>query len=570
MTQQEQSVEYERVHVQRIQGRFLLHATVIAAWLSVSSVWLWTMWSIHNPFPFADDFNSCLSFLVDWLETRDVRLVLATYNEAPNLLLRVAVLTSYYAFGEVSFSFLILVASCAPLLFALTLARWVSTRLVIPLPSGMCLTLPTLMLMAQPATWGSYGWSSSAYVHAFLPLMALLSFMALDRGNLVWGLVIALLSAFFGGAGVFLTVLAFVYATCRLRRKGLVVAIVCVVALGLIGRMVSIVENPVLRQNLETFVAGRDRAQGIVLYALAFVGNAFNFSGAHVAAALGAAVLQVALMLRPFRSMPLAAVIILAIAAGVSSAILRFPAGGLPHALLSRYQVYSTAAWSAVYGLMIVRWERQRGLLCAMALLGIALFAGKTYSSIPKVAEQHNVKMARELVVARFDPAIVLAEFPPRSATDHVFQRAQAHKVFNPDPTSFFISRLEKDVPIPEKSADLKLDVSLFKQDDRFAFVRGSVAIQAAQTMPAQAVCIIALSKKSTASNIRLCLPAVRGRDLRSDAGIDITKDEAAKSTQFALLLPLQAIPWAEYDLSIMVRGRRDWHLKALSRDFSK
>lgn len=539
----------------------------ISIWLLLTSLWLLTSWKLHHPFPFADDYNSCLTFLADWLEHREISLLFASYNEAPTLLLKLAVLTSYYLLGSVSFSFLAVVASLSPILVSLTLVFWLTRYLRVTLAVSLLLNLPTLILLTQPAVWGSYLWATSAYIHGFLPLMALLSLIALERGAIASALLIGAAAAFFGGAGLFVAALVCLFTILKFKRSKITWGLV--VGAGILGliRIYSIGSNSLLRSDIRDFLDKESSLKGLFSYPLAFVGNAFDISDPIVACALGACLIAISLYIRLWRYPPLFAVFILSVCAGGSSALLRFSEGGIEHALLSRYQVYSTTAWAAIFTALIITASKLRWIVWGTALLITGALALRSYSDIPKTVTPFNLKLARELVAYRFDPTITLAEFPPRQVTDYVLQRASRLGIYSPDPTAYLNRFLERDLTLPEQSADLIINIEQYAQDRSFIFIRGDVSIKADQIVTPRSVCLLAIGTGSESWNRRLCLPSVRGRDLLPAGAAPVTVAPNEKAYRFALLVPFEVLPDRDFDLALMALGNRNWHVKALPRE---
>jgi hypothetical protein len=536
----------------------------IMCWLFVSALWLRTMWQLRNPFPYADDFNSCLRFLSDWIETGDLSLLFATYNEAPNFLLRLSVLGSYYLLGYVSFSALALVASLSPLIFSTLGVLWLTTHVSKNISHALILALPVLLIMAQPATWGSYLWATSAYIHGFLPCIAFAAVIALERGRIVPAVILAILAPCIGGAGFCITVFCAVYLIAQRRSRGLIWLGVTLVTCIVLWRIAAILSNDLLNRNVDSFLALRETAWGVTLYSLAFVGNSIDNPQATTAAILGGALLSVVVLSRGWRSPALFAVVFLACFAALASAVLRFPGGGLQHSLLSRYQTYSTACFAATYLLLILKTDRLRSILWLGAMAVTLALSVRSYTRIPAIVEIFNLRQAREVVASRFDTSIVIAEFPPRSATDHALQRAADDGVYRPDPTTFFHERIEHNVAMLKESAPLIMHVSLYRHDDQFVFARGFVAIQAQQLVQPRQVCLLAARRAEPDRNSRLCLPLIRGSDLRSSTIQLPTHLDPQKAVEFAVLLPKELVDVERDEIFLMVSGARNWHMRPL------
>lgn len=522
------------------------------------------MWQLRNPFPYADDFNSCLSFLSDWLERGDPRLLFATYNEAPNLLLRLSVLASYYVLGSVSFSALALVASLSPLIFSMLAVVWLTTYVSKNISSALLFALPVLVLMTQPATWGSYLWATSAYIHGFLPCIAFAVAMLLERNKAIPAVIVAICAPFVGGAGICITVFCAAYLVARQRDSRYIWFGVALVTCIVLWRVLAILSNDLLNTNVDSFLAQREKAWGMLLYSLAFIGNGIDTPHTTTAVALGAALLGIAAVGRVWRSTAIFAVVTLACFAALASAVLRFPGGGVQHALLSRYQTYSTALLAAVYLLLILKAGRLRPFVWLVALALTVTYSARSYSRIPAIVETFNLRQGRELVASRFDPSIILAEFPPRSATDHALSRAAKNAVYEPRPDVFFLKRVEHGVATPTQSAPLALHLSLYKQDEQFVFARGFVAIQAEQLIQPRQVCLLSARKGEPGRNARLCLPLLRGNDLRTSAIQPPADIDTRKAVEFVVLLPNGVVDLEHDEILLMVSGPRSWHMQPL------
>ena len=375
----------------RIGGIFKA-ITIIGVWVFIFYRWINTVWRLSSPFPYADDFNSCLRFTSDWIENSEVFSIFETYNEAPNTLLRLAVLASYYTLGTVSFDNLALLASFTPIAFA-ALCAWLIYRLPGTTWShAAVLAMPIALLMTQPAIWGSYFWASSAYTHGVLPFVSLFTAILVDRQLKISALILSLAAALIGGSGFFIlgfTLVCLITNKANINKEKLLrhklestsaskllrpilIARQRFILFSLFFACLSYVcfaSNRLLLGRIEDFLSKDDNFLGPLFYALAFIGNGVNSHDSLIAVLLGCAILGMLVVSRCWRSVPVSGVATLTCLAAMSSALLRFPSGGVDHALLSRYQPYSTALIAVTYLHLLSVYYSRRVLICAIGMV---------------------------------------------------------------------------------------------------------------------------------------------------------------------------------------------------------
>ena len=535
--------------------------------IAASAFWWVSMWRLRNPSPYADDFDSCLTFLSDWVQTRNPDLLLGVHNESSQLLLRSLVLLNYWLTNKVSFSFLTACSITTPVIFVLLLGCYLHHRLKLPWRQiGLCL-LPVVFLTLQPGTWGSYLWVTSGLTHGVMPLLMLAGVFAFESRRHFLGISLSFLAFFCGGAGIFFPfILLGIYASSQARIYRFLF-LIGLVALAVVA-ILCLALNPLLLKNFREFFGQNGSFAGMVQYTLAFAGNAVHFQNAALSIASGAAAIMLFALTRPTSAPALFGVGAITICAGIASAILRYPGGGLAHALLSRYEVYATSFWAALYALCLVQFPHRRKISWVIATAIAGSVAITNYVLVPKAILAHHKLQNRDFVFARFDPTIVLAEYPPRTATDGILNRARSLGIFESDPTDFFDSFVERNVPLPQESAPIAYGIDLAGEDSSFLAVRGWSVIRAREIFVPRKICLLVSSTENPSRNFRLCLP----KQKRADA-IPLVEPEARSHLGddfgFSLIFPKALLPAGSYRAGLMLAGKKNWHLVWLPADIS-
>ena len=454
------------------EGHMVLRLLVVLIELAVMMVWVGWSLGHYNPLPYADDYDSCLRFVNQWVDAPSPALLFEIHNEHAQSLLRVASLASWLLFGRVSFYFLTVLSLGGPILLVVMLLVAVRTETGMSLSRTAAYMLPAVILSFQPGAWQNYLWVTCGLTHAWIPGLLLAVLLLIQQRRWVGAALIGAVMVTIAGGGMLAGAIAVTLALPRWRSRKAVLG-------GAAGGLLLLVGPLLWNRDV------RERAWhamslpwgGLSAYTLAFCGNFGGWVSIPVAVCSGVAVSAAAIWLwyTRDRSDPLLGVWLLALIAGAASALLRYDGGGLRHALLTRYGVYGISAASAVYAMALER-DRWRLPLCAAATLvsvGVS-FANYRYCGV--VAEAHHRREAMLEVVSHYDSGVEIGAYP-RWATDSILRECATKGTYRVPPFERrFVPRLSIGAEEVNSAVQRKIEARLLGEDPHYLVLRATAA----------------------------------------------------------------------------------------------
>ena len=533
---------------------------VVALFAFLSIYWINEMWWLHSPTPFADDF-SCISFISDWVQNPNVLSLFEIHNEHTQLVLKVLTILSYTLRNELSFSFLTRFSLCIPIIFSLFFGYYLKNKLQIKWDKALLFSLPVVLITAQPGAWSGYLWVTSALTHGIIPLIVLLTIYLFEKKYFILILCVGLIGVFSGGAGIFLPIILIIVlfgAYSKNLRKITIVFYSLIILLTLI----LISNNTLLAGNISDFLNKDDSLINSIKYTLIFIGNVFVFDKPFFAIISGILLLLPIIFVRFSTAPALISVCLLTIFAGFSSAILRYPTGGLSHAMLSRYQVYSTTYCVALYGIYLIQMPKYRKIIFAICLSIFGLTSLKNYIQIPDKVRSRYLVQNRDYILSKFDRSIVVGEYPPRVATDEILDRAKKLNVFDIKLANFFAKYIETNVEIPKVSTNIVYSLDDTNEDPEYLFYQGWSLLDAKDIVIPEKICLIVADENDITKNSRICFPK-RARDeihqLIKERNFKIPDNS---NFGFSLFFPKELIKFENYKVGLMLQGKKNWHVE--------
>ena len=168
-----------------------------------------TIYQTAYNFPYEDDINSALTFLLDYTTqglTADgkLKLLLSQYNEHRIVFDRIVFLTDYALFGQLDFRHLILIGNLSVLLIYILFYK--TTFPTSPPSHRLLFLLPVTYVLFSFQYWELATWSMAALQNLYVILFALFGLYKLNRpGKLAFILACAgsVLATFTSGNGMF-------------------------------------------------------------------------------------------------------------------------------------------------------------------------------------------------------------------------------------------------------------------------------------------------------------------------------------------------------------------------------
>lgn len=434
----------------------------------------WLVFTYATPYPYWDDFDTVIRFLVQWFEGAGTRVELLTaqHNEHRIVLPRALLLAQLFMFGEVDLRLQILFGNTLLVLAVGVLAYLAAERW----RERLLLTVPISFLLLSPQNDESTIWFTGVASNVLVLFTALLSSILVWRQHRLAvgvGVVVAVLTTLVQANGLFIfpALLLVLLIQRRWQLASLVFVVGGAIWLWYFRSYVSIPGHCSVSASLA-------QPQVAALYVVNFLGGAVALSQPGWAI-LGGAVLIALLMVAVqqgllFRSPALSTFLLFLLATAAANALGRACFGSEYPLEQGRYRIYGlifAAAVVAALSVSLRSWRGRLAVVTAAALGAIAVWGGSMVRAHPKIAS-FSGQLAQGYAQGMVQQGVGLA-FPVPELAYQYLQQADARAIF---PAESLLRQLVSPTvelePFRDRAA-MRYGISTELQSAQFAFVHG-------------------------------------------------------------------------------------------------